>query len=238
MAKRFTDSDKWKKPFIRSMEAPYKLLWLYILDDCDHAGIWQVDEDVAKIKIGLEIDFKKAIEVFGNHIQIIDGGEKWFISDFIDFQYGELKPENRVHYSILQLHKKYKIKPLTSPLKGAMDKDKDKDLDKDKGEGDPKVFKDFKTSLKLLGASDNLISEWMKIRRVKKLVDTETAFKGFEMQFTKSGKSINEVLTKCIEKSWGGFESDWVDRINSSSTQGAIKPKIDISQNKYETPSF
>jgi len=50
MAKRFTDTDKWKKTFIRTMKAPYKLLWLYILDECDHAGIWQVDFDVDEIK--------------------------------------------------------------------------------------------------------------------------------------------------------------------------------------------
>lgn len=132
MAKRFTDTDKWKKPFIRSMEAPYKLLWLYILDDCDHAGIWQVDEDVANIKIGMAIDFKKAAAIFGDHIQVINEGEKWFIQDFIDFQYGELNPENRVHNSIITLHNKYKIKPLKHPLKGVKDKDKDKNKEQDK----------------------------------------------------------------------------------------------------------
>ena len=35
MAKRFTDTDKWKKGFIKRLPAKYKLLWLYILDDCN-----------------------------------------------------------------------------------------------------------------------------------------------------------------------------------------------------------
>ena len=39
MAKRFTDTDKWKKGFIRNLPTKYKLLWLYILDDCNHAGV-------------------------------------------------------------------------------------------------------------------------------------------------------------------------------------------------------
>ena len=47
MAKRFTDTDKWKKGFIRNLPAKYKLLWLYILDDCNHAGVWETDFEVA-----------------------------------------------------------------------------------------------------------------------------------------------------------------------------------------------
>lgn len=116
MAKRFTDTSKWNKPFIRGLQAPYKLLWFYILDDCDHAGIWQVDYEVAKIRIGCDIDFDSALTVFKSHIQVFDSGQKWFIPDFIEFQYGELNPANRVHQSIISIHKKYKIKPLTSPL--------------------------------------------------------------------------------------------------------------------------
>jgi len=127
MAKRFSDTDKWKKPFIRSLQAPYKLFWLYILDDCDHAGIWQVDMEIANIKIGETLNTETALSQFGDKITVFDNGEKWFIKDFIDFQYGELNPKNRVHESVINILNKYKIKPLTSPLQDAMDKDKDKD---------------------------------------------------------------------------------------------------------------
>jgi hypothetical protein len=133
MAKRFSDTDKWKKPFIRSLQAPYKLLWLYILDDCDHAGVWQVDMEIANIKIGENLNTETALKQFGDKITVFDSGEKWFIKDFIDFQYGELNPKNRVHESVLSILKKYnlilEIKHLTSPLQGAKDKDKDKDKD-------------------------------------------------------------------------------------------------------------
>lgn len=132
MAKRFTDTEKWKKPFIRSLQAPYKLLYLYILDDCDHAGIWQVDFDVAKIRIGEpSLIEDQAVLFFGEKIQILNGGEKWFIPAFIDFQYGELNPKNKVHESVLKIHSKLRIKPHASPLQGAKDKDKEKDKDKD-----------------------------------------------------------------------------------------------------------
>lgn len=133
MAKRFTDTDKWKKPFLRSMKAPYKLLWLYILDECDHAGIWQVDVSVAEIKTGERLNLQKALEQFSGRVEILQAGEKWFIPDFIEFQYGTLNPENRAHNSVISILKKfdllnsdYTIKPLTSPLQGAKDKETEK----------------------------------------------------------------------------------------------------------------
>jgi len=143
MAKRFTDTDKWKKPFIRGLQGAYKLLWLYICDDCDHAGIWQVDFDVAQIRIGEKIDIQDAIKSFGDKIVIFDNGNKWFIPSFIEFQYPSgLNPENRAHNSIIVLLEKYLLlnkeqnKPLGSTSKGAMDMDKDmvKDMDKVKEE--------------------------------------------------------------------------------------------------------
>lgn len=109
MSKRFTDTDKWKKPFIRGLEGPYKLLWLYILDDCDHAGIWQVDFEVAQIRIGEPIDQNQAIKIFGDRIEIFNGGSKWFIKDFVDFQYGQLNEKNRLHLSVINILTKNKV---------------------------------------------------------------------------------------------------------------------------------
>lgn len=106
MAKRFSDTDKWKKPFIRGLQGAYKLFWFYILDDCDHAGIWHVDFEVAEIRIGESLNEKRALEIFADKIQVINGGSKWFIRDFIDFQYGELKPNNRLHVSVLNVLEK------------------------------------------------------------------------------------------------------------------------------------
>jgi hypothetical protein len=136
MAKRFTDTDKWKKPFLRKLKSEYKLLWVYILDECDHAGIWQVDFDVAEIKLGEKLNMEDAIESFEGKIHVFDEGQKWFIYDFIDFQYGELSKGNNAHNSVIRILDKYKIKykikPLTSSSRGDQDKDKDKDKEKDK----------------------------------------------------------------------------------------------------------
>ena len=145
MAKRFTDTEKWKKPFIRGLQGAYKLLWLYICDDCDHAGIWQVDIEVAAIRIGEKIDSKEAIKSFDEKIIIFDKGNKWFIPSFLEFQYPSgLNPDNRAHNSVIILLEKYNLrisnnKPLISPSEGSMDMDMVKDMDKDMVKGEKKV---------------------------------------------------------------------------------------------------
>tara|TARA_R110000787_G_scaffold49667_1_gene118972 strand:- start:281 stop:946 length:666 start_codon:yes stop_codon:yes gene_type:complete len=109
MAKRFTDTDKWKKGFMRSLPAKYKLLWLYMLDDCNHAGVWETDFEVASIRIGSKISEKDAAKVFASHIKIFDKGNKWFIPKFIDFQYGTLNENSRPHQAVIKLLDKYDV---------------------------------------------------------------------------------------------------------------------------------
>ena len=59
MSKRFTDTEKWKKKFVKDLDPSFKLLWFYILDDCDHAGVWHTDFEVAGIRIGHKINNEK-----------------------------------------------------------------------------------------------------------------------------------------------------------------------------------
>ena len=182
MAKRFTDSEKWKKPFIRSMKAPYKLLWLYILDECDHAGIWQVDIEVAQIKIGEALNTEDALKYFGEKVISFSNGEKWFIPDFIEFQYGQLKNDNRAHNSAIQILNKFNLideqnKPLISPLQGAMDKDKDKvkdkEMDKDKEKGGEEIeiwpsFNDFWDDYEKKVGKPDTKKQWDKLSQKDK----------------------------------------------------------------------
>lgn len=129
-----TDTDKWKKPLLKSLPPEYKLLWLYITDQCDHAGIWDVEIDIAETRLGIILSEDAALEKLGDKVIPFDGGTKWFIPSFISFQYGDLNPKNKVHNSVLNILTKYnlteKIEGLPSPLQGAKDKAKDKDKEK------------------------------------------------------------------------------------------------------------
>lgn len=73
---------------------------------------------------------------------------------------------------------------------------------------------DFKSELKKLGAEDQLIQDWLLVRKNKKATNSETAFNIFEKELSKSGLAINDALTVCISKSWAGFEAAWVSKLN------------------------
>lgn len=152
MAKRYTDTSKYKKEFIRGLRGAYKLLWDYLYHECDHAGIWIVDFEIAQIYLGsdMPVNRAEALKNFNEgEIRVIELSKtKWFLPGFVEFQYydsnGKLNPDNRVHASVIKILKSYdlideefkiKNKPLTSPLEGAKDKDKDKDKLQGQGQG-------------------------------------------------------------------------------------------------------
>lgn len=146
MAKRFTDSGKWKKKWFRKLPSHMKLLWIYLCDNCDHAGIFEVDFERISFDMGVEFreeSVAELIECFQDRIEEFNQGEKWFLRGFLDFQYGPFNEKNRVHISANNILIKYNltwnkesdIKPLISPLQGAKDKDTDKAKDKDEDRG-------------------------------------------------------------------------------------------------------
>jgi hypothetical protein len=159
MAKRFTDTNKYKKPFIRGLQGAYKIFWDYLYHECDHAGIWIVDFEVAQLYVGKDMPINKddALKYFNKgekRIIEVDNGTRWFLPEFIEFQYGELNESNRAHNSVIGILKKYglyKTSPLkapkVAPSKGAMDKDMDMELVKDMDIA-PEFLSTFLTFLK------------------------------------------------------------------------------------------
>lgn len=163
MAKRFIDTEIFKKKSIRNLKASHKLFWIYILNDCNHAGIWEVDMEVAQLRLDVKISEKEILHVFKEKIVILNGGSKWFIPDFITFQYGELKENNKAHKNIISLLKKENLlsddlnpKPLPRGIQGAseapkememeMDKEKEMEKDQEKGGMGGKLLEKFKDS--------------------------------------------------------------------------------------------
>ncbi len=182
MAKRFTDTNKYRKAFYKKLPGAYKLFWDYLYHDCDHAGIWIVDFEVAQLYVGRDMDLDKAIAEYifnEDEIRIIpfDNGKKWFIPSFITFQYGKLSDKNRAHSSAIDTLKKFNLlnedlspiqiipKPLWQEPKG----DKDKDMDKDKDKEQEQVKKKFNqrpTPETFNGLPDEKIKESIRLIKV------------------------------------------------------------------------
>lgn len=131
VAKRFTDTDKWKRPFFYSMTDKQKLAWIYLLDDCDHRGVWLANFKRISFDIGVEIDEPTLASWFGSHLVKFDE-DKYFIPAFVEFQYGKLNEDSRVHRGIIEFLRS-SMDTLIEPYARSMLtlKDKDKEQDKD-----------------------------------------------------------------------------------------------------------
>ena len=83
MAKRFTDTTKWSDPWFDELQLIEKMFWIFILDYCDHAGIWKENWKQVQYCIGSRPDMEK---FRGRIFEVAPG--KLFIPKFLIFQYG------------------------------------------------------------------------------------------------------------------------------------------------------
>lgn len=101
MAKRFGDTEIWKKQrWFRKLIPEYKLAFCYIKDQCDHAGIWNIDcadliddlgidkFDVSEFSSMCNVEFDKitGVKDYRERVRILDKGYLW-VTGFIQFQY-------------------------------------------------------------------------------------------------------------------------------------------------------
>ena len=143
MSKRFTDTEKFSDTWYRKLSLLHKVIWEYLLAECNHAGILEnFDLEMMSFKIGAEVT-KEDLQVFENRIIFISD-DILFIPKFIQFQYGELNPQSKVHASVLRELEKYNIDTLSieygKSYQTLKDKDKNKDKDKDKNIINPDFY--------------------------------------------------------------------------------------------------
>lgn len=85
MAKRLTDSTKWNDNWFTNLPMDMKLVWIYLLDSCDHAGVYKVNLKLLRFQTDCERTESEIIEYLKDRIYIKN--DKWFIPKFITFQY-------------------------------------------------------------------------------------------------------------------------------------------------------
>ena len=106
MKKRFTDCHKWADPWFRQLSPTAKLLWQWILDSCDNAGVLDPAFGLASFQIGEDI-LPHIVEI-ESRIERLDGGVL-FIPKFIGFQYPTLSRECKAHNPIFASLEKHNL---------------------------------------------------------------------------------------------------------------------------------
>ena len=87
MAQRFTDSNKWLDNWFSNLPNDYKLVWLYLLDTCDNAGIFQINIRLLNFNCSTNITEDELLEAFKGRLTKFDT-DKCIINKFCIFQYG------------------------------------------------------------------------------------------------------------------------------------------------------
>jgi hypothetical protein len=131
MSKRFTDTELWKKQrWFRKLSPTYKLVFCYIKDLCNHAGIWTIDCSDLVDDLGLEefeiSDFVAAIntefdkisgvKIAKERVIVLENNMLW-ITGFVQFQYknhgGLVNPESSPVRTALMVLEGLRIPPVT-----------------------------------------------------------------------------------------------------------------------------
>jgi len=61
------------------------------------------------------------------------------------------------------------------------------------------------------GVIESVWNDYLKIRKAAKKPITDTALKGLVREAAKAGKTLNEALVICCERSWLGFKAEWLN---------------------------
>lgn len=105
MKMRFTDIDKWKDTWFRRLSPLGKLLYLYVIDNCDPAGFIEIDAPVVILYTKMNVTEKDIL----NFMDSLEPKVKkfkdyiYYVPNFIRFQYkGELKPNYNPHKAVFK----------------------------------------------------------------------------------------------------------------------------------------
>lgn len=215
MAKRFIDTKIWDKSWYRKLDPKDKLLWVYILTKCDHAGILDGDWEAASFFLGCKISKHDFPEPIKNKMIAIDN-DQYFIPSFVEYQYGVLRINSKPHLSVI---KRLEEKGLTDYLQKSLitlkdqDKVKEEDIEKRKDKFIKKVnsiikekkyakdeiyrfveywseMNDSKTKMRFEMQQTfqigRRLSQWVKNNRDWKITNKKETNERQKMQFTRS----------------------------------------------------
>lgn len=123
---------------------------------------------------------------------------------------GKLSAEKR-RLAKLQEETNEKLTPVGITLNGnPTNKKREEEIREDKRREDIKRFS-FRKSLYDLGLEKSLVDDFLKNRKLKRLANTETAFKNLVIEFNKNEIPINELFEMIVSNGWGSFKNSWLN---------------------------
>lgn len=92
MAKRFIDSEIFSDSWFMDISTNAKVLWLYFITNCDHAGILKLNKRLCEFQTGIK-NMNTTMKEISNKLMEL-GEECYFIPKYIEFQYPNFPQSN------------------------------------------------------------------------------------------------------------------------------------------------
>ena len=103
----------------------------------------------------------------------------------------------------------------------------------------------FRKALLDYGFHEELVDEWLTIRKNKRSVNSEFAYNSFIAQVERAGVEKNELLRIIAERQWAGFNIAWLtdnnnnnNNLNKTVTNEADRQSIESAKRKQEILDF
>jgi hypothetical protein len=106
MSKRFIDTNIFDDSWFMDLSKDGKLLWIYFITKCNHAGILELNLRLISFQTGIENIETVCKELGKSYIRVNE--QLIFIPKFIKYQYPDFPKSNvRQQFSAIQILKKY-----------------------------------------------------------------------------------------------------------------------------------
>ena len=137
---------------------------------------------------------------------------------------GRIGNEKRWGNKLLAIDKDESIANLSHCDSIAIANHRDKNrIEENRGEKEKNIDKpmqkkkfNFKQALLDIGVDENIVDDWLLVRKNKKATNSETAFNAIKKQIELSGVSANDCITLSVEHSWAGFKAEWYNNEHSN----------------------
>lgn len=233
MAKRFADTRLSREKWFRILTPAMKGALRFLLDDCDEAGVWSIDEAAIEFNVGVPVSIPALIEAVNADGKVrleLLGRDKVYIPGFVPFQYGKLSESCKPHKKAiarlrdLNLWERY-LETLRYPLQRVQEEEEDKEEEEEKEKGGVGENK-TPAAPPLADSAKRCAEVWLKTLESKK--QSRKLIPGEDVEIA---RAIKRWDAESVELALIGIRHE-----TGSATPGGFDPAQHVSLNRVLDP--
>jgi hypothetical protein len=211
MSKRFIDTGLFDDDWFMELSKDAKILWLYFITKCDHAGMIKLNPKLCKVQTDIK-ELEIVIKQLSNRLVTVSE-HLYFIPKFIDFQYpGFPNSKVRSQISAIAILKKHGLidEENLTLIKGLDNSyEHEHDTDNDNGKEKKPLKNDFDYSF-ISPEWLPLFTEWVNYKKSRnEMYKTQDSLKACYRNLLKlSNNNLNkgrEVIDQATGNNWAGL---------------------------------